>query len=160
MNAYQFFIWSAAIILAYAVLSRGLFLATENARQSLIDLAGSLVDSPNVSDDIKNSVHDSLETVHSSVCAWLLAGVAFTVIFTVPFSSDKEPISVPAMQRATLDSFVARWLVATLGNSLGASIIFAFLFLLTAALRVSFYKFSRALLAKRRNHHHGNHATA
>jgi len=159
MTASEFFGWGAAIFIGYAVLSRGLFLATDGARQSLIDLGGSLIDSPGVAQAEKDDIVESMGSAHSAICAWRLVGVALRVMFTIPFARDNGRVPVPAMAREAYFSFISRWIVATIGNSLGAAIIFSFLFLITAALRVSFQKFSRALLV-RRHHHDGDHATA
>lgn len=154
--------WAVGIFLLYALLSRGLFRATEEARQSLVDLAGSLIDSPKTSEVTKEVIRSMLDDAHSARSAWILALFALTIVFRLPFikRAREENYDVPNHLRATYDSFNYRWIAATVGNSLAAAIVFAFGMFLAISIRLSLRSFAHALTTKHEGDGHGRGAPA
>lgn len=156
---YQWALWAVGIVVLYGVLSRGLFLLTDTARQSLVDLAGEMIDSPTFPNEEKKVISSLLDTVHSAGCAWLMALLAIRILIVRPFR--KMPAmtgqDVPPMLKSTYDSFNTKWAVATIGNSLAACIIFSVAMLGIAALRISFRAFTQALISTVRSHDHRPH---
>jgi hypothetical protein len=151
-GAYANVLWAAGAVAAYAVLCRGLFQATEPARQSLVDLAGSLIDSPSVSDKDKRQIYSMLDDVHSWRSAWKLAFVALLIAFQSPFVSrtpECAPLArIPANMRETFHRFIRNWIVATLGNSFAACVLFSIGMFVAIAVSASLEAFLRALLPR------------
>lgn len=160
MSALQFFWWFGGTIIGYAILSRGLFLATDAARQSMIEHAAVLIESNAVSPEEKKRVRASLNDAYSWPMAWCVAATsAWLLILQLARRGQLAVESpVPPMLRANHDAFLARWLVATLGNSLAATIFFAIFALLNAALMVSFNTLSRSVAASAHHDAHGHQA--
>lgn len=152
--------WGAAVVLGYAVLSRGLFLATDSARQSLIGLAGDLIAHRALPEDEKDEIRDSLDTAYSALSAWVLVLCAIVTLVRLPFAGAEMQHPAPPMLRDTYDKFVGRWVVATMGNSLLAAILFAVVYLVAAALHVSIYMLARSVMPLRRHHRRSDHAPA
>jgi hypothetical protein len=152
------FMTGAAVVAFYAILSRGLFLATDPSRQSLIDLAGSLIDSPAVPVSTKRVVASALDDAHSVRSAWALAFMAIRIALTkwATISRSQQPARVPGNMRATWREFKRSWALAVLGNSLGATLLATFAALIAGALRLSVGKLLNALLPKDRGDNDGH----
>jgi hypothetical protein len=142
-------------LLFYAAISRGLFMATEFARQALIDTAGSLLDSDKISEDEKECISLSLDNAHSAWAAWRLAFLAVEVAVKCVFSSgENEAETAPPHLRGSFDMFLRQWIIATLGNSPLAAFLFATVTVLGAAVSIPINGFIRALANKGRHHVH------
>src|SRR5262249_37231430 len=92
---------------------------------------------------------------HSALGAWMMVGVTFFFLLTIPFRHNGSNLDekIPPMMRDPLERYITRLIVATLGNSLPAAILFTVLVLVISALMISFHRFSRFLVAVLGRHH-------
>lgn len=153
---YSCAIWVLGVVAFYAAVSRGFFAVTDSARQSMIDNAGALLDNDKVPDVEKRRIKMSLDGVHSGWSAWKLAFMAVRILVTAPFSaigSAAEPDGIPGHLRREHEKFINRWLIATLGNSVLATTVFATAMVLSAAISLPVHVFTHALA--HHGHHHG-----
>jgi hypothetical protein len=125
--------WVAGGICLYAIAARGLFRATNNLRMYLIDLASELIKSPDFPADKKEMVLRMLDDVHSARAAWSLAFILLIGTIIIPFVSSPDSSNVPRRLQPVFDEFVTRWVIATLSNSLLATLIFVVIFIIVAA---------------------------
>lgn len=132
-HTYAFY-WVAFGIALYAIATRGLFRATNNWRVSLIELASTLIKNPEFPDDKKEAIILALDDVHSARAAWRLT---FRLIrnLTLYIFFGKRPSSnslsnLPRGLQTVCDMFIARWAVATVSNSVLASLVFVMVVIL------------------------------
>jgi hypothetical protein len=143
-NIYMDALGLFAAFVLYAVFSRGLFRVTEPARQSLVEIGGSLLDSPKMSDRFRSSIESKFDDVHSARSAWRLAWLSIRAMFRMISEVKNDtawPNHVPASLRDDYLLFLKRWILATLGNSLLATLVFVIAMLIAVALRMSFSTF-------------------
>lgn len=124
-------IWVVLFIIGYAVATRGLFRSTHGLRLSLINLAAELIEDPDCPEYEKGKISEALDVVHSAKAAWWLVFclVAYTISF--PFIKTDKRVS-PRFQEK-LSTFAFRWILATVTNSVPASILFVAIMIITAA---------------------------
>jgi hypothetical protein len=150
-------IWAVVAVVIYGLLTRGLFLATDEVRQSLVDRAAALLENPNFPEDEKAIILSFLDDAHSALSAWALVIAAIRAVFAYPFYEAKKDRT--ALDRE-YDAFTSRWLFATLGNSVPATLLFSFLMVISVAFRRSIRPFTGAVVDQRDPHHAGHRATA
>jgi hypothetical protein len=148
-HTYAFY-WVAAGLCFYAVATRGLFRATNNLRMSLIDLAAELIKSPDFPAEQKEMVKFTLDEVHSARAAWRLTFMLLLSLVIFPFVRVPDPMSnIPRKLQPTFDAFITRWVIATVSNSLPATIIFVVVFVIFAAFVSSIKPIGRLLIGRR-----------
>ncbi|WP_035679509.1 hypothetical protein [Bradyrhizobium liaoningense] len=124
-------------ILFYAVLARGLFNVTENWRRRALEIAEDLHATGQLSDGRQRSLYRRLGEVHSALHAWKLVWRLVVVcVFYLPFSNRRTvnlADGVPLQLRADYQRFNIYWVIATLGNSPAATLLFAMISLVMLA---------------------------
>lgn len=125
-------------ILFYSVFARGLFNVTGAYRRKSIEIAESLFQSDQVSDDKKRFMYDRLGEVHSAWQAWCLVALLLRVFVKIPFVDGrtiamKVDAGIPANRLPEYSHFLTCWIFATLGNSPLAAFLFAMLALILIA---------------------------
>jgi hypothetical protein len=135
-HTYAFY-WVAAGIAFYAVATRGLFRATNNWRVSLIDLATVLVENPEFPDNKKEAIIRALDDVHSAFAAWrltfrLIRNLTLYIFFGIR-PAPNSLTNLPRGLQTVCDMFVARWAIATVSNSVLASLVFVIVVIIAAA---------------------------
>lgn len=118
---------AVAAVLIYGILSRGLFRATDDLRQSLVELSYPLLDSERVADRQKRTINAAMDDVHSALSAWkvvflLIVVIGFIVTMRTPKIREND---VPSHLRQQFKTFRLRWLVSVLGNSPAALLVFS-----------------------------------
>jgi hypothetical protein len=163
-HTYTFY-WVLAGICIYAVATRGLFRVTNNWRLSLIDLAAELKESPDFPQDRKGLILRTLDDVHSARAAWHLTFLFLQMIIVLPFVRKPHSTSmtnVPRKLQAAFDLFATRCIIATVSNSVLASLVFVMAAIITAAFS-SIQPIGRLLISGRdraADHHPGHTARA
>lgn len=129
-------------ILFYAVIARGLFNLTENWRHSALGIAEELYADERLPERRRNSLYRRLGEIHSAFFAWKLLGrLVLVAVFYLPFSR-VQPIEelakdVPVHLRSEYQRFNVYWVIATLGNSPIATLVFATISLVMLAFFMS-----------------------
>jgi hypothetical protein len=148
-----------AAFVFYAIAARGLFRATGWQRLSLVELAADLLKSPDVPQVRKDLIRDCLDDVHSARSAWGVAAmmpVAFVISwFWHPSAELSAPL--PGKLQNTFETFLRRWLIATIANSLLATIVCAVFALVISAFTSSLYPIELVMM---RRHSHAPHSHA
>ena len=147
--------WLAVFILFYAVISRGMFRAAEPLRYEMLDIAGELLNSENVSEAQKWRINLALSEIHSGRAAWKMIFWAICLIVMIPIHRFKLPNTergIPNHLKGSFQKFQIRWLIATISNSPAAAFIFVLLTLLVSAFDLSIRKLSAVLMTKHDRH--------
>ena len=144
-------------VLVYALLSRGLFRMTDACRQKALEQGEKLCHSAQVDGYIKGMVFHRLGEVYSPLQAWNLALHMILVVVVMPFRriekvDEASRLLVPAHLQGDLRRFRVNWMVATVGNSPAAAVVFSFLLIMTLAFSASVSAISAALAVERRQH--------
>ncbi|KFL31494.1 hypothetical protein JP75_08130 [Devosia riboflavina] len=144
--------------LAYAVLSRGLFLVTDPIRQGLLDLAEALCDEPTFPEEDKLLVSAALDQAYSTRTAWWMVGRSALLVAGLLTRTAKRPdkVEYPRVYARTYVDFQIRWTMAVLGNSAGATLLFATLLMVIAAFTLSASALARLLMGKNGGGHNGS----
>ncbi|MGY2989095.1 MULTISPECIES: hypothetical protein [Bradyrhizobium] len=135
-------------VLFYALLSRGLFRATEPSRQKALDIAERLFHSSQVSEARKAQLDRRLDEVYSNWQAWKLTFWMFEVALTLPFRRPRMPVvrdGIPHQFQKDFARFIINWMIATVGNSPAAALLFATLVLIALAFSASIAAISSCL---------------
>ncbi|MCL2716344.1 MAG: hypothetical protein FWD68_17705 [Alphaproteobacteria bacterium] len=140
------------ILLFYAILARGLFIATEPRRRSVLEIADRICQSDQIPEEKKQAVCSLLDDVHSVGSAWR---IVFSMVrslrggFVGPARRNelmaRANEGIPPCFHDDLAKFRKDWMFATLGNSLLASILFAVFALSVTAFFFSFFVYIPAM---------------
>jgi len=143
----------------YALLARGLFLATEPARNRALDIYERFAAIEGVSSRQKEMMLKAVFDVHSSRKAWSMAVVMFFAAFAIPLgrrslisSKDDGQVGIPVELRAEHERFIKLWLVSVMGNSPAAALLFVFCVILLVAFSVSLSAIVRLVAPNINNH--------
>lgn len=151
--------YAIAIVLAYAVISRGLFRLTDGLRQSMVPLAEVILSTASLDDDIKENVEARLDDVHSRLAAWRVALSAVLATILMPFLSAPSKIEQIADKRVreALVRYRSNWAIATIGNEPVAALVFLMCALVTMAFSAS-ADLIASLFRGPKDGHNGKHA--
>ncbi|OQW60727.1 MAG: hypothetical protein A4S14_02865 [Proteobacteria bacterium SG_bin9] len=132
-----------AVIVVYAAMARGLFKATEQPRWRALEIAERMLVEPGFPEDHRRAMFTSLKEMHSPLMAWKVAGVMLLITIQSPFKK-KQEIEASDVQRGIAGElrrdhsrFMNYWMIAVLGNSPAAALLFVMLGLVSAAFSLS-----------------------
>jgi hypothetical protein len=148
-------------MVVYAVATRGLFRATNGLRLSLVDLGAELLESPDVSAAKKEIIRSSLDDVHSARSAWGITVLLPIALITFPFWRAPADLSarLPGTLQATFETFLNRWFITTISNSVTATILCTIFVVIVSAFASSMYPLA-LLVMRKRGVSHTKHAHA
>lgn len=119
----------ALIVVGYTLATRGLFRTTEYIRMEMIDLAVPLLKCNEVSDCKKRRIGRMLDDVHSPRAAWrlVLTMAIFLIVSLFRSKTELKSSGMPPRFTGQYKDLQLWWLLATLSNSLAASVLFTFI---------------------------------
>lgn len=153
--------WAVSLLLAYAVISRGLFQASDQFRHEAVEIARGIFQDPEATDHEKAIISSALDDFHSKLAAWRLVGSTFLYLVTVPakwFGRREAEVSITGnpLREPAFDAFILRWSVSTVANSPITALLFAILVILTAALTMTGKVMGRVLFTHTHHDGHGS----